>query len=158
LVLRVASLLWRRRRATSMETGLFEIQADHLSALRKEGPFHSASRQIVYAMSGQPNSVGANNESSLSVRSGETDTSPCRDPRFAGLSGNPSVDLAHFASRQSVQLCARSSQRYETTLWRQVGQTLFALGALDRRKPQEQGGRFRDGKRQKSLTCAHDEE
>jgi hypothetical protein len=31
LVLRLASLLWRLRRATTIETGLFEIQADHLS-------------------------------------------------------------------------------------------------------------------------------
>ena len=30
LVLRLASILWRLRRATTMETGLFEIQADHL--------------------------------------------------------------------------------------------------------------------------------
>jgi hypothetical protein len=29
-MLRLASLLWRLRRATTMETGLFEIQADHL--------------------------------------------------------------------------------------------------------------------------------
>jgi hypothetical protein len=27
--------------------------------------------------------------------------------------------------------------RYEVTLWRQVGQILFALDSLDRRKPQE---------------------
>ena len=27
--------------------------------------------------------------------------------------------------------------RYEATLWRQAGQILFALDALDRRKPQE---------------------
>src|SRR6516164_4940136 len=31
LVLRLASVLWRLRRATTMETGLFEIQAEHLS-------------------------------------------------------------------------------------------------------------------------------
>ena len=31
LVLRLTSLLWRLRRTTTMETGLFEIQADHLS-------------------------------------------------------------------------------------------------------------------------------
>src|SRR3954466_594662 len=30
LVLRLASLLWRLRRATTMETGLFEIQAEHI--------------------------------------------------------------------------------------------------------------------------------
>ena len=30
LVLRLASILWRLRRASTMETGLFEIQAQHL--------------------------------------------------------------------------------------------------------------------------------
>src|SRR5262245_24124145 len=37
LVLRLASLLWRLRRATTIETGLFEIQADHLRNYREEG-------------------------------------------------------------------------------------------------------------------------
>ena len=35
LVLRLASLLWRLRRATTIETGLFEIQADHLRGFRQ---------------------------------------------------------------------------------------------------------------------------
>ena len=35
LVLRLASLLWRLRRATTMETGLFEIQAEHLRGYRQ---------------------------------------------------------------------------------------------------------------------------
>jgi hypothetical protein len=35
LVLRLASLLWRLRRATTMETGIFEIQADHLQNYRQ---------------------------------------------------------------------------------------------------------------------------
>src|SRR4051794_22161477 len=35
LVLRLASLLWRIRRATTIETGLFEIQARHLVEYRK---------------------------------------------------------------------------------------------------------------------------
>jgi hypothetical protein len=35
LVLRLASLLWRLRRATTMETGLFEIQAEHLSGFKQ---------------------------------------------------------------------------------------------------------------------------
>jgi hypothetical protein len=38
--------------------------------------------------------------------------------------------------------------RYEATLWRQAGQILFALDALDRRKPQERGRRFHAGNRQ----------
>src|SRR5438045_7385847 len=36
LVLRLASLLWRLRRATTMETGLFEIQARHLLQFRRK--------------------------------------------------------------------------------------------------------------------------
>ena len=38
LVLRLASLLWRLRRATTMETGLFEIQADRLSEFKPGSP------------------------------------------------------------------------------------------------------------------------
>jgi hypothetical protein len=36
----------------------------------------------------------------------------------------------------------RRLSRYEATLWRQVGQILFALDALDRRKPQDRRRRF----------------
>ena len=34
-MLRLASLLWRLCRATTMEAGLFEIQADHLNGFRQ---------------------------------------------------------------------------------------------------------------------------
>jgi hypothetical protein len=40
--------------------------------------------------------------------------------------------------------------RYEAALWRQVGQTLFALDALDRRKPQERGRSLGIGNQQES--------
>src|SRR5438067_13296289 len=44
LVLRLASLLWRLRRATTMETGLFEIQADHPREFRQARQVLPASR------------------------------------------------------------------------------------------------------------------
>jgi hypothetical protein len=50
LVLRLASLLWRLRRATTIETGLFEIQADHLSNFRRTHQISPASREIVHAL------------------------------------------------------------------------------------------------------------
>src|SRR6516225_11409063 len=50
LLLRLASLLWRLRRATIIETGLFEIQAEHLSDFRKVRQISTASREIVYAL------------------------------------------------------------------------------------------------------------
>jgi hypothetical protein len=48
LVLRLASLLWRLRRATTIETGLFEIQANHLNDFRKTHQI--SSREMVYAL------------------------------------------------------------------------------------------------------------
>jgi hypothetical protein len=59
LVLRLASLLWRLRRATTMETGLFEIQADQLRAFRQGRRAQPMSREIIYAGFGRTNSVDA---------------------------------------------------------------------------------------------------
>ena len=50
LVLRLASALWRLRRATAIETGLFEIQAEHLSGFRESRKLQPASREVVYAL------------------------------------------------------------------------------------------------------------
>jgi len=45
LVLRLASLLWRLHRAATIETGLFEIQANHLTDVRQGSQFQPASRK-----------------------------------------------------------------------------------------------------------------
>src|SRR4029077_7613217 len=50
LVLRLASVLWRLRRATTMETGLLEIQAAHLRDYRQNRPLLASSRDVVHAM------------------------------------------------------------------------------------------------------------
>jgi hypothetical protein len=57
LVLRLASLLWRLRRATTVETGLFEIQADHLREFRQGRQTEPKSQDIIYARFGWPDSV-----------------------------------------------------------------------------------------------------
>jgi hypothetical protein len=48
LVLRLASVLWRLRRATTMETGLFEIQAENLREYRQGRRLLPNSREVVY--------------------------------------------------------------------------------------------------------------
>ena len=53
LVLRLASLLWRLRRATAMETGLFEIQAGHLLEYRQARQLTTDSRDVIHATFGQ---------------------------------------------------------------------------------------------------------
>src|SRR5262252_2640980 len=56
LVLRLASLLWRLRRATSIETGLFGIQANHSIEFRQARQALPSSR-AVYAMFGRADST-----------------------------------------------------------------------------------------------------
>ena len=50
LVLRLASVLWRLRRATTMETGLFEIQAEHLRDYRQNRQLLLDSRDVIRAV------------------------------------------------------------------------------------------------------------
>src|SRR3954466_13491795 len=52
LVLRLASLLWRIRRATTMETGLFEIQAKQLLEFRKSREAESGSDKMIRRLFG----------------------------------------------------------------------------------------------------------
>jgi hypothetical protein len=73
LVLRLASLLWRLRRATTIETGLFELHADQLNRSTQS---NSGSRDIVRALFGPSNSNGtarlASNGMAVQGRSGPT--------------------------------------------------------------------------------------
>jgi hypothetical protein len=55
----LASLLWRLRGATTMETGLFEMQADQLREFRQARQIHPDSRKIVYAMFARADQIGA---------------------------------------------------------------------------------------------------
>ena len=47
LLLRLASLLWRLRRATSIESGLFKIQAKHLLQFRQRRQAHQKRQKII---------------------------------------------------------------------------------------------------------------
>ena len=147
LVLRLASLLWRLRRATAMEPGLFEIEADHLRGFKQGRQGTPAAREIVYAMFGRadpvsfdPTSHAITNETEAVPSSGFSSVEPAADPTtnlarcFLRLANLPNFALDRLS-------------RYEATLWRQAGQILYVLDALDRRKPQERGRRFRIGRR-----------
>ena len=145
LVLRLASLLWRLRRATTMEAGLFEIQADYLREFRQDRQTPPKSQEIIYARFGQVVSVDADPDRTSHGLTNGTEARPGSGPK----SLDPTTDLARcflrLANLPSYPLDRLS--RYEAILWRQAGQILFALDALDRRKPQERGRRFRIGNR-----------
>jgi hypothetical protein len=138
LVLRLASLLWRLRRATTIETGLFEIQADHLSDFRKTRLVSPASREIVYALF---NASSHRQAMSVDLASA-TETNQPPGPTQCQVA--PDVELARCFLRLSnlPNFALDRLSRYEAILWRQAGQILFALDNLDRRKPQERMRRF----------------
>src|SRR5690349_24815169 len=50
LVLRLASLLWRLRRATAIESGLFKIQAKQLLQVRQRRQAHQKNQEIIDSM------------------------------------------------------------------------------------------------------------
>jgi hypothetical protein len=145
LILRLASLLWRLRRATTMEPGLFEIQANHLHQFRQVRHVQGTSREVIYARFVSADPVeGEPNPASHDIINREGLPSPTRKPT------NAESDLTRcflrLANLPSYPLDRLS--RYEGGLWRQASQILFALDALDRRKPQDRKRRFRVSRRQ----------
>jgi hypothetical protein len=139
LVLRLASLLWRLRRATTMETGLFEIQADHLREFRQLRQVGTDSPGIDDTMSQRVQPVGCDRgQAPYPIANGAQPVRAAPEP-------DDQADLARcFLRLANLPSCALDRlSRYEAILWRQAGQILFALDALDRRKPQDRGRRLR---------------
>jgi hypothetical protein len=135
LVLRLASLLWRLRRATMMETGLFEIQAEHLSSYRQSHQLPANSRDIIDA---------AFERADLDTHDSRAEDRVRTIFRSEINSDHPKIEFARCFLRLAnlPNFALDRLSRYEATLWRQVGRILFALDALDRRKPQERTRSF----------------
>jgi hypothetical protein len=139
LVLRLASLLWRLRRATSMETGLFEIQADHLNGFRQARQHLPTSREVVYALFGRTNPISYDRDPAAHDTANAKEGVPRSEPNHVAAVVDPTLELTRCFLRLAnlPNFTLDRLSRYEATLWRQARQTLFALDALDRRKPQE---------------------
>jgi hypothetical protein len=118
LVLRLASLLWRLRRATTMETGLFEIEANHQGECARE--VLPPSHEVIDTLFRTADPLSYNGNRARSAISPTVEFAR----RFLRLANLPNFALDRL-------------NRYETILWRQVCQVLYSLDALDRRKPQE---------------------
>jgi hypothetical protein len=133
LVLRLASLLWRLRRATAMETGLFEIQARHLLAFRHGREVPKGLDRISHRLS------GLSDPDQQNAGTGPTEvTTSCGD---AGAALDLTRCFLRLASLPTLPLDRLS--RYEAALWRQSAQTIFALNDLHRRTPLERRRRSR---------------
>ena len=133
LVLRLESLLWRLRRATAIESGLFKIQARHLLDFRGRQLAHRKRQNIIDNIcrdavgteedTRQNEKEAAGNLDTCSeLTVGPTDQSDDLTRSFVRLNNLPTYPLDRLS-------------RYEATLWRQACQTLFTLRCLSQSRP-----------------------
>jgi hypothetical protein len=126
LVLRLASLLWRLRRAGMIEAGLFQFHAGRSQTSRQQKGPKAPNYEHNEA---QANAVPAEN---------------CREPHLnqpsVPLSTISPTDLVGSLTASFLRVDKRSYSpldrlnRYEVRLWRQVAQTIHLLRCLHRRK------------------------
>jgi hypothetical protein len=133
LVLRLASLLWRLRRATAIESGLFRIEALHLLQFRQTRRAHHERQKIIDSL--YDGSVAPTKTTSFDEADGEQvpnaalPKSQDDSVEFDGVTQSY-LRLANLPTFPLDRL-----SRYEGTLWRQACQLLFALQFSNRARP-----------------------
>ena len=129
LVLRLASVLWRLRRANSIETGLFRLQASKLLQFRHRRQSHRQRQKVIDEM--YKHAVAIEDEIPHQEEPAtDLDSNSPKGPadQFDGLT----QVFAHLNDLPSRPLDRLS--RYEATLWRQACQILFTLQCLAQHK------------------------
>jgi hypothetical protein len=137
LVARLASLLWRLRRATLIETNLFELQgrlaAEQKLGARTGSDTASPGLGMLYRLLRSPDtfvpSDAASNTPELTNH--KADTANAR--RSSSGYPNPATIFLRLCNLNSFPI--ERINRYETALWRQGAQTLFILEACKKRLP-----------------------
>jgi hypothetical protein len=127
LVHRLASVFWRLRRASSIETGLLRMQGEMLHAFR-------SARQNTAKPSdgaGEPQTPTATNPEFPQDAASFANHDPELYPPAASASRDVAISFLRLANLDN-DIVDRLS-RYEAALWRQLAQTLFTLQALKRR-------------------------
>jgi hypothetical protein len=121
LVLRLASVLWRLRRATGIETALFDSVTTEASKLEHGyscptpvGRADLPDQNQLHLVATRQSDAAAGNESSFDAKK---DIGDC----FLRLAALPTFPLDRLS-------------RYEHLLWRQARQIMFTLESLRRRK------------------------
>jgi hypothetical protein len=138
LVHRLASLLWRLRRASAIETGLFEIRGEVLLA-RPQDPSHRPSqpgtlptRTLANGHKTVPGSNGRDNP--LASNQEPLSTTSTRPP--PGPWSNSRAIAQCFLRLSNLDPNSLDTVgRYEARLWRQAAQTLWTFDAMRRPQP-----------------------
>jgi hypothetical protein len=132
LVLRLASLLWRLRRATAIETGLFKVQARYLLRPKKKLQTRRERPQTEGRTCGDVVRLERHG-----VQQYQPANATSAFSSSAAASGNPTDDLTRsFVRLNNLATCPLDRlSRYEAMHWRQACQLLLTLRFMNRRKP-----------------------
>jgi len=131
---RLASLLWRLRRASAIETGLFETQGEFLSA-RGQAPSRGLSQPGALQTA-----TGANRHGKTPGSNGREDR-PAREQELLSTSMCPQLGPSHALAQCFLRLSNLDPTlldrvgSYETRLWRQAAQTIWTLEAMRQPPP-----------------------
>jgi hypothetical protein len=122
LVLRLASLLWRLRRATAIETGILQIQSDAGRGGEPGGRAEPIEDPVVHAFVRMRELVSA------------VTTHSNHDPEAIQARMNNEMAARFLALCRVDNGAFERLNRYETALWRQVCQVLLTLEFLTRNR------------------------
>src|SRR6516225_4288774 len=135
LVHRLANLLWRLRRASAIETGLFEIQGEFLLARPQapsRGPSQPGTLQTATGANGHSKALGSNGRDDPLVSKQEPlSTTSTRPPRAPWSKSRAIAQCFLRLSNLNPILLDRVGS-YEARLWRQAAQTIWTLDAMRR--------------------------
>jgi hypothetical protein len=132
LVHRLANLLWRLRRASTIETGLFE--GEFLLAQRQSSAREQPEAVQTARVNGHGKMPGSNGPHEPPVDDREPRSTSMRPPLEPG-------SKSRTIPQQFMRLCNLDPAlldrvgRYEARLWRQAAQTIWTLDALRRPPP-----------------------
>jgi glycerol-3-phosphate dehydrogenase len=115
LVLRLAGLLWRLRRATAIETGLFEWAEEQSSS----APAYQSATTTIAAIAELIPTLSSNNDRNAQ----------------AAQPYNAEIAARFLTLNRADEQAFERLNRYETALWRQLGQLLVTLDFLRRYPP-----------------------
>lgn len=144
LVVRLASLLWRLRRATMIETGLLQIQSESWRERRRSRQgVHACDKSPVVACCGAI--VGERTTIAAQISNGRDRVTSNSEGSMTNLNTTASVRNTANTCRDIAGAFFRLASlnngvferigRYEAALWRQAARTLFVLETLRHQAP-----------------------
>jgi hypothetical protein len=131
LVYRLASLFWRLRRASAIETGLFEIQGELLLARRLDP---SCGIQTSTRANGYQKVAGSNGRHDPRTSDQEPPSTSIR-PRLRPLSNHRAIAQCFLRLSNLDSTLLDRVGSYESRLWRQAAQTMWTLEDMRRPPP-----------------------